>query len=369
MNQRPATKGKPERTRSGFPNWLYLVFLVFLLLGPVFDTDAGAEDWALAIGAIVVSAVIYLLGLKRQTLRNPAAVALIVLGVGVTWLGSAAMGVVPIYAAALASGFVDKQTLVRRLAIITAVTLASMLLSPIPVPYIFMVFVPAIPLIWLIGYSVHADMNLHREAHTLRAENARIQYLATVTERERIARDLHDLAGQALTAVALRSQLVQRLAATDPERAVAEAEAIESTARETLSSLRETVAGWRQVDLRDELDKGTKTLEAASVGVDVVGDWQRDLAPSVETILALALREGVTNVVRHSQANSCRISLDGDPGMVSLEIVDDGAGVRAPEGSGLSGMRERVVAAGGTMEVVGSPGTTLRISIPVGGSQ
>lgn len=367
MTQRPATTRKPERPRSGFPDWLYLVFLVFLLLGPVFDTDAGAEDWALAIGAILVSAVIYLLGLKRRTLRTPAAVALIVLGVGVTWLGSAAMGVVPIYAAALASGFVDKQTLIRRLAIITAVTLGSMLVSPIPVPYIFMVFVPAIPLIWLIGYSVHADMNLHRETHTLRAENARIQYLATVTERERIARDLHDLAGQALTAVALRSQLVQRLAATDPERAVAEAEAIESTARETLSSLRETVAGWRQVDLRDELDKGTKTLEAASVDVDVAGDWQRDLAPSVETILALALREGVTNVVRHSQAKSCRISLDGDPGTVSLEIADDGAGVGASEGSGLSGMRERVVAAGGTMEVVGSPGTTLRISIPVGG--
>lgn len=367
MTQRPATKGKPERPRSGFPDWLYLVFLVFLLLGPVFDSDAGPEDWALAIGAIVVSAVLYLLGLRRRTLRIPAAVALIVLGVGVTWLGSAAMGVVPIYASALAAGFVDKKTLVRRLAVITAITLGSMLISPIPVPYIFMVFVPAIPLIWLIGYSVHADMNLHREAHTLRAENARIQYLATVTERERIARDLHDLAGQALTAVALRSQLVQRLAATDPERAVAEAEAIETTARETLSSLRETVAGWRQVDLRDELDKGTKTLEAAGVEVRVRGDWQRDLAPSVETILALALREGVTNVVRHSSATNCQITLNGKPAMVRLEIVDDGTGLRAPEGSGLSGMRERVVAAGGTMDVDGAQGTKLRVSIPVGG--
>lgn len=367
MTQRPPTTGKPERPRSGFPDWLYLVFLIFLLLGPVFDSDAGPEDWALAIGAIVVSAAIYLLGLRHQNLRDPAALALIVLGVGLTWLGSAAMGVVPIYASALAAGFVDKQTLIRRLVIITAVTLASMLISPIPAPYIFMVFVPAIPLIWLIGYSVHADMNLHREAHTLRAENARIQYLATVTERERIARDLHDLAGQALTAVALRSQLVQRLAATDPERAVTEAEAIEATARETLASLRETVAGWRQVDLRDELDKGVKTLEAADVEVGVAGDWQRDLAPSVETILALALREGVTNVVRHSSAKTCQIRLDGDPGTVTLEIIDDGLGTRAAEGSGLSGMRERVVAAGGTMNVVGGRGTTLRIDIPVGG--
>lgn len=256
--------GKPER-RSSFPDWLYLVFLAFVFLGPAFDPTHTPADWVVAIVTVVVSASIYLVGIGSRRLRTGAAVALVVVGVISTWLGTSVMGVIPIYAAALVAGFVPRRVLIGRLAVISAVTVLTMPLSPIPPPFLFLVFVPALPLIWLIGFSVQGDVDLNREAHSLRAENARVQYLATVTERERIARDLHDLAGQALTAVTLRSQLVQRLASTDPERARAEAAAIETTARETLASLRETVAGWQQVDLSDELDKATKKIGRAHV--------------------------------------------------------------------------------------------------------
>ena len=367
MNQETATSGEPER-RSSFPDWLYLVFLAFVFLGPVFDPTHTTADWFVATATVVVSAVIYLVGLGNRRLRTGAAVALLGVGIISTWLGTSVMGVIPIYAAALAAGFVPRRVLIRRLAAISVITLLTVPLSPIPPPLLFLVFAPALPLIWLIGFSVQGDIDLNREAHSLRAENARIQYLATITERERIARDLHDLAGQALTAVSLRSQLVQRLAVTDPERARDEAAAIEATARETLASLRETVAGWQQVDLGDELDKASRTLDAAGVVTRIEGEWRRDLAPSIETVLALALREAVTNVVRHADARTCRISLDGQPGEVSLVITDDGVGIRAPEGSGLRGMRERVLAAGGSMHVTTRPGTRLRVAIPVGGS-
>lgn len=367
MNQETATSGEKER-RSNFPDWLYLVFLAFVFLGPVFDPMHTPTDWFVATVTVVVSAVIYLVGMRYRRLRTGAAVALLTVGIVTTWLGTSAMGVIPIYAAALAAGFVPRRVLIWRLAGITLLTLLAMPLSPIPPPYLFLAFGPALPLIWLIGFSVQGDIDLSRETHSLRAENARIQYLATVTERERIARDLHDLAGQALTAVTLRSQLVQRLASTDPERARDEAAAIEATARETLASLRETVAGWQQVDLTDELDKASKTLNAAGVETHIEGEWRRDLAPSIETVLALALREAVTNVVRHADARSCHISLDGQPGEVSLLISDDGDGITAPEGSGLRGMRERVLAAGGSMELTTGRGTSLRVAIPVGGS-
>lgn len=365
MNQQAAIREKSEH-RSGFPDWLYLVFLLFLFLGPIFNPEAEALDWAVAVVTAVVVAVIYLIGLRNPRLRNPSAVVMLAIGVVSTWLGTAAMGVVPIYAAALAAGFVSRRVLVWRLGFITLLTLLSMTLSSIPPPFVFLAFGPAIPMIWLIGFSVDIDIDLSRETTSLRAENARIQYLAIVTERERIARDLHDLAGQALTAIALRSELVQRLADTDPLRVREEAATIETTARETLASVRETVAGWQQVDLTDELDRATTALEAAGVEPHIEGDWRQDLAPSLETVLALALREAVTNVVRHAGAQSCHIALDGGRGTVSLSVSDDGRGLREPQGSGLRGMRERVMAAGGTMELRTGRGTRLLVSVPVG---
>jgi two-component system sensor histidine kinase DesK len=128
------------------------------------------------------------------------------------------------------------------------------------------------------------------------------------------------------------------------------------------------VAGWQQVDLTDELDKATTALNAAGVEPYIDGEWRQDLAPSVETVLALSLREAVTNVVRHADARTCRISLDGGPGVVSLLVSDDGRGSREPEGSGLRGMRERVMAAGGTVELTIGRGTSLLVTIPVGAS-
>jgi len=352
--------------RAGLSEWLYLGFLLFLFVGPLFNPDPTVGDWIVAALTAVVCAVIYLVAIRYREYRTPAAVVMLVVAVVSTWLGTAAMGVVPIYSAALVAGFVTRRVLVWRLGAITLITIVAMALSPIPPPFVFLAFGPALPLIWLIGFSVEADIGLSREATSLRAENARVQYLATVTERERIARDLHDLAGQALTAIALRSQLVQRLAEIDPGRAVEEAAAIEATARETLASVRKTVAGWQQVVLNDELDKATTALDAAGVVPVIEGDWRHDLAPSVETVLALALREAVTNVVRHAEARSCRIRLGGAQGEVALLVSDDGRGSSAPEGSGLRGMRERVMAAGGKLALTTGPGTSLLVTIPVG---
>lgn len=367
MSQTSPVRGGPG-LRSGFPEWLYLGFLLFLFLGPIFNPGSTAIDWVIAAVTAAICAVVYMVGIRYRGSRTTASVVLLAVGAASTWLGTTAMGVAPIYSAALAAGFVTRRVLVWRLGAITLLTVAAMAVSPIPPPFVFLAFGPALPLIWLIGFSVEADIGLSRETITLRAENARVQYLATVTERERIARDLHDLAGQALTAIALRSQLVQRLAGTDPGRAIEEAAAIEATARETLASVRGTVAGWQQVGLTDELDKAATALKAAGVVPMIEGDWRQDIAPSVETVLALALREAVTNVVRHADARSCVIRLGGRSGEISLLVSDDGRGSNEREGSGLRGMRERVIAAGGRMELQTGQGTSLLVTLPVGAS-
>src|SRR5690606_19551286 len=122
-----------------------------------------------------------------------------------------------------------------------------------------------------------------------------IAHLATATERERIARDLHDVTGHSLTSIVVRAQLVQRLAAVDPQRAAAEAAEIEAVARHALGEIRETVAGWRQVALDDEVEVARQALERVGVALHVDLDRDVQLAPSVEQALGLALREGVTN--------------------------------------------------------------------------
>jgi two-component system sensor histidine kinase DesK len=100
--------------------------------------------------------------------------------------------------------------------------------------------------------------------------------------------------------------------------------------------------------------------------VVVSGDWKQDLAPSVETVVALALREGITNVVRHARASRCEIELESLDGQLTLTMSDDGIGIARPEGSGLRGMRERVGAAGGKVEIEKhDPGTMLRVTMPV----
>jgi two-component system, NarL family, sensor histidine kinase DesK len=362
-----ASAGRPDPSGSGFSPWLYLVFLAFVFIAPAFDPTATAVDWIIAGSIVVVAGAVFVVAGGHARYRLPGSAALLVVGVAGTILGTGAMGVVPIYAAALAAVGAPRRLVYRRLALITAVTVASAFLSPVPMPFRLFIFVSPLVLVWLVGLSILEDAGLARQADALRAENARIEYLATVTERERIARDLHDLAGQALTAVALRSQLVQRLAVSDPARVAAEAEAIEETARETLSSLRSTVAGWQQVALDDELGKAVSALEAAGVRTQTSGSWRTELAPSVETVLALALREAVTNVVRHAGASTCAIRLSTGGGEVLLEVRDDGSGEDAPEGSGLRGMRERVVAAGGRVDRrMGGAGTTIRVAIPVG---
>jgi two-component system, NarL family, sensor histidine kinase DesK len=190
-----------------------------------------------------------------------------------------------------------------------------------------------------------------RELHTARRELAR---LAVIEERERLSRDLHDLLGQTLSMITLKSELAGCLIKEEPERCAQELAEIERVSRKTLREVREAVAGYRQPTLVNELDGARQLLEAAGIDAQIES-IQEALPPAFDAALAWTVREGVTNVIRHSCARHCRIHLTQKNGTVRAEVLNDG-GERGPvenrarRGLGLAGLRERVCTLGGYLE-------------------
>jgi two-component system sensor histidine kinase DesK len=189
-----------------------------------------------------------------------------------------------------------------------------------------------------------------RELHATRKELARLK---VEEERQRLSRDLHDLLGQTLSMIALKSELAQLLAVEDQQRCVQEIAEIERVARRSLREVREAVAGYRQPRLESELEGARQILEAAGIDVQIEA-LRETLAQPLDTALAWTVREGVTNVIRHSRAQQCWIRLTQREGIVRAEVLNDG-GERRPEekpsrrGLGLAGLRERVSPLGGSL--------------------
>jgi len=227
---------------------------------------------------------------------------------------------------------------------------------------------------WFLFYSVGMSSvicagNIYFAQRTrmyrkLRSAQDEIAHLAKVAERERIARDLHDVLGHTLSVIILKSELAAKLIDRDPVRAKAEIRDVENTSREALAEVRSTIRGYRQQGLEEEIKRAKATLETAGVKVkseSVIAG----LSPAQESVVAMVVREAVTNVVRHANARNCELRLAPQNGTCVLEIQDDGHAGSQPEGNGLRGMRERVEALGGTLERETRSGTKLTIRFPL----
>jgi two-component system sensor histidine kinase DesK len=193
-----------------------------------------------------------------------------------------------------------------------------------------------------------------------------IARLAVDEERLRFARDLHDLLGHSLSVIALKSELAGRLLKQTPERAAHEVSDIESVARDALREVREAVTGYRQPTLDAELAGAREALTAAGIDCRAERD-KAGLPPAIEGLLAWTVREGATNVIRHSGARRCSIRVSGKDGMAMVDVVDDGRGGPAEPGSGLRGLEERVEKLGGTLVAQALPheGFRLRVTVPL----
>ena len=223
----------------------------------------------------------------------------------------------------------------------------------------------ALPAALLAISAIYTAVTTQQQAH-LRRSTVEIMRLATIAERERIGRDLHDLLGHTLSVIALKSELAHKLIDRDLDAARNEISEVERVARDALSQVRNAVSGIRTTALSAELLAATALLEAQGLTVKCETEHVK-LPHDRETALALSLREAATNIRRHSGASGVTIRVRREATAVVVEVADDGRGGRIVPGNGLNGMRERLDSVGGTLSL--SPnkdgGVLLRASVPV----
>jgi two-component system sensor histidine kinase DesK len=252
----------------------------------------------------------------------------------------------------------------RSFPVVAVLALASLLVPPaIPAWHtsIGTAFGDVTPVaIPVVALGIYAIMRVLQNNNALAQAQAELASLAAENERFRIARDLHDLLGHSLTTITVKAGLAARLGEVDPARARQEIAEVETLARQTLGDVRAAVANYRDVTLAGELATGRQLLRAVGITADLPRAVDM-VDPVHQELFGWVVREGLTNIVRHAHASSCAIRLSAS----GVEITDDGVGGAAPPGNGLSGLRERVAAAGGVVDAgpVEPRGWRLRVQL------
>ena len=219
----------------------------------------------------------------------------------------------------------------------------------------------------LVGGVVMSSAYMGRMNHALNEAREDMARLMVAEERLRFARDIHDLLGHSLSVIVLKAELAGKLVAASPRQAADEVADIERVARQALADVREAVSGYREASLDAEIEHACSALIAA--GIDVNVERLDDPLPATtENVLGWALREGVTNVIRHAGASAASITIARHGGLAELELTDDGRGAADLQpGNGLTGIRERVARRNGKVEfgATATGGFSLRVSVPM----
>nr|WP_248284276.1 sensor histidine kinase [Qipengyuania pacifica] len=218
----------------------------------------------------------------------------------------------------------------------------------------------------MVGAANISRAALEDKNQALAESRDEVRQLAAAAERERIGRDLHDLLGRTLTLIAIKADLAAKLSDRDSDEARKEMREIAAAARQGLADVRSAVNGMTGATLSRELATSQAALSVAGIRCKIEGDADR-IDPGSSAVLAMALREAITNVIRHSGASLCEIILKQQPGGLEMTVSDNGHGEAVRAGGGISGLRSRLGAAGGDLAVRGtSEGTRLVARLPQG---
>jgi two-component system, NarL family, sensor histidine kinase DesK len=283
--------------------------------------------------------------------------------------------VVWIYVAS-ATGWVvpDRRTAIRAVFAVSACFLLFSWLAHDSVSDTLITLIPVV-FVGITMSGIRVQITLMRELSQAREA---VAMMAASEERLRLARDMHDLTGQSLSMITLKSELAARLltrlpASQERDRVRGEIEQVAAISRQTLHDIREAISGYRRPTLAVEIITARTALEAAGITPHDDPDLtlqSGNFDPDAEAALAWCLREAATNVVRHSGAKNCHISLTRKPGAQSLIVRDDGHGCAGPSsgGTGLRGMSERLSTVGGDLEIAlgtADGGFRLTATVPV----
>lgn len=345
--------------RFGWETYAWLIYSLPFLVS-AFDSRLTRVETASMVGGFAAFLVVYLAGQRIRGWRILWCVAVFDALAFAFSSRNPGAGSFFIYGAALVG-----PALPVRAAIITLVgqvCLGALAAGALAVPNWFPIM--SVVITALVGaVNIQAAVNAARNAK-LRMAHEEIERLAKVAERERIARDLHDLLGHTLSVVVLKSELAQKLLTRDAPRAAQEIADVERIARDGLREVRQAITGYRSIGFGAEVEHVRHALTSAGIDATIVVQ-PVTLAPEQETALSLALREAATNVIRHAGATRCHIRFYARDGSASMEVEDNGRGGDAPFGNGLTGMRERIQALGGVLKRQTDHGTRLQIELPL----
>lgn len=347
----------PPDYEQGWIRYAWLVYLGALFIEPVIRR-ADAAYWAATVAGALVFLVAYFRGHWVHGQHLLAIIAFIaLLGVGYSPFNTGA-SVFFVYAATFAVRQDNQRLAIWLLSGLTLLGIVMAWLTRAPWYYWSNVVIFT-PLIGLVG------MHFAKVARTnarLKLAHEEIHHLAAVAERERIARDLHDVLGHTLSLITIKAELAGKIIERDPARAAREIRDVEQVSRTALSEVREAIRGYR-ASLVEEASRAQSILVAAGVEPDLQMT-NHPLDPASDEVFAFALRELVTNVARHARATCCRVTLEEQRDWYVLTIADNGTGANGQEGSGLRGVRERLESSGGSLQIERRSGTTVIARTP-----
>jgi two-component system sensor histidine kinase DesK len=354
------------RARLAEQGWAPLWSLLYL--GFLFMNYGPRSHWlGLTLASILVFLPLYFLA-QLRTGRRQLAYALAVALLGYLLLPqNTGANTYLVYAGAMlgASG-VGLRVLLKWIFAAAMVFVLEAWLLGWPEQYIGLSAAITAMLMVAIGAANHFHHEKRLRQAELKLSHDEVRRLAALAERERIGRDLHDLLGHTLSLITLKSELAVKLFDRDPLAARREIVDVEHVARDALGQVRRAVTGIRTAGLAAELASARLLLESGDVRLDYAMT-PVPLPPEVETVLALTLREAITNIQRHAQASQARVDVAVEAGEARLTILDNGVGAVIVPGNGLSGMRERLALLDGRLEIesMRGRGTRLDASIPL----
>jgi two-component system sensor histidine kinase DesK len=334
---------------------LWALSLVFMLW-KYFYVHAGAVELCLLALTIVLFLPLYFASFWAAG-RPAILCVLLACLIGVLWAPyNSGAGTFFIFACGMCGRLAPRKAYLALAGVLALAVVAALAVSDAGLAFLLAPLTVGLS----VGVASIMEAGLRESRQRLLRKQEEVEHMATIAERERISRDLHDLLGHSLSLIALKAELAGKLAGRDAKACLSEIRDIETSARQALSEVRAAVTGYRQGGLAGALASARASLAAANV--ELCEDVQHfPLAPASEHVLALALREAVTNVVRHAGATRCT---------AVLRVADDGARLRADAdvraGNGLAGMRERAAALGGKLAISVGAGLALELSVPAG---